>query len=142
MHLFIPCALPCCNDSCYTAFLCRSLLRRLTPALLAASQLCELQLVMSRKQNSRAVFKDIGKGHRLTCICNETKGLRREPMYWVNEDGEKLLKGAMVDYKVARRKGKVTHLRIKKGFSCAEAGEYTCVLGGNRKTVFVTPEGG
>ena len=80
----------------------------------------------------------------MTCICNETKGLKKERMYWVNGDGGELpkkMQGEVVDYKIARMKGKATRLRIRKEFSCADAGEYTCVLGKNNKTVFVTPAG-
>ena len=49
----------------------------------------------------------------------------------------------LVDYKVAKKQpGSAVNLRINKGgFSCAEAGEYTCVVGTNNRTVLVTPIG-
>ena len=38
--------------------------------------------------------------------------------------------------------GLAVNLRInQEGFSCAEAGEYTCVVGTNNRTVLVTPIG-
>ena len=87
---------------------------------------------------------DTAMGHRLACACNETE--ERSPISWEDGNGRVLPKvttGAIVDYKVARRnKGKAAHLRIKRGFSCAEAGEYTCVVGESRRSVFVTPRGG
>lgn len=91
------------------------------------------------------MFTDAGTGnvhtgHRLTCACNSTTRGRGAPR-WLDRNGvalPKLAKSGAVDYKVTRGKA---HLRIKKGFSCADAGEYTCVFKGSRRTVFVTPEG-
>ena len=52
-------------------------------------------------------------------------------------------KQQLVDFKVATNQpGSAVHLRINKaGFSCAEAGNYTCVVGDNTRTVLVTPVG-
>ena len=49
----------------------------------------------------------------------------------------------LVDFRVATNQpGSAVHLRINKaGFSCAEAGTYTCVVGSNTRTVLVTPVG-
>ena len=45
----------------------------------------------------------------------------------------------LADYRAANRQ---LNLRINKaGFSCAEAGEYTCVVGPYNRTVLVTPIG-
>ena len=125
-----------------------SLLPPPLPALSAASHPCLLRFYMRGRQRKRAVFTaeemDTAIGHRLTCACNETE--ERYPISWEDSNGRvlpKVTSGAIVDYKVARRnKGKAAHLRIKRGFSCAEAGEYTCVVGDTRRSVFVTPRGG
>lgn len=88
----------------------------------------------------------IGTGQKLTCACNETTG--PSPVHWLDRNGRvlpKLKKTAQVDYKPALRRkkpGTAVHLRIKNGFSCAEAGEYTCVIGESRRSVVVTPVGG
>ena len=49
----------------------------------------------------------------------------------------------LVDFKVPNiQPGSAVNLRINKaGFSCAEAGNYTCVVGNNTRTVLVTPVG-
>ena len=92
----------------------------------------------------RAVFTDAEgqryTGNRLTCACNSTTRRGGAPR-WLDRNGgdlPKLDKDEVVDYKVTR--GRV-RLRIKKGFSCADAGEYTCVFKESRRTVFVTPKG-
>lgn len=88
----------------------------------------------------------IGTGQKLTCACNGTVG--PSAAHWLGRNGKvlpKLKKTASVDYKPALRRkkpGTAVHLRIKKGFSCAEAGEYTCVIGESRRSVLVTPVGG
>ena len=91
------------------------------------------------------MFTDTGTGevymgHRLTCVCNSTTRRGGAPR-WLDGNGAvlpQLDKAKVVDYKVTRGKA---HLRIKNGFSCADAGEYTCVFKGSRRTVFVTPKG-
>ena len=83
-------------------------------------------------------------GSRLTCSCATVEGLT--PRQWLDESGMELpedMSGRLVDYRVATRQpGSAVYLRINKGgFSCAEAGEYTCVVGNNTRTVLVTPAG-
>ena len=84
-------------------------------------------------------------GHRLTCACPTVEDLT--PLQWLDESGMELPNSRarrLVDYKEAgNQPGSAVHLRINKpGFSCAEAGEYTCVVGNNTRTVLVTPIGG
>ena len=83
-------------------------------------------------------------GHRLTCACTNTIGLA--PLQWMGVNGMVLpedRRGSLVDYKAASNQpGSAVHLRINKaGFSCAEAGNYTCVVGTNTRSVLVTPIG-
>ena len=83
-------------------------------------------------------------GSRLTCACANTTGLT--PLQWLDGSGKVLpdhMYEQLVDYRVANNQdGSAVHLRINKGgFSCAEAGEYTCVVGNNTRTVLVTPIG-
>ena len=82
-------------------------------------------------------------GDKLTCAC-ATEGLT--PLQWLNWDQTSLPNNdrrQLVDYSIASRQpGSAVHLRINRdGFSCAEAGEYTCVVGNNTRTVLVTPIG-
>ena len=83
-------------------------------------------------------------GHRLTCACTNTTGLA--PLQWMGVNGMVLPEDrsrSLVDYKTANRQpGSAVHLRINKaGFSCAEAGNYTCEVGNNTRSVLVTPIG-
>ena len=83
-------------------------------------------------------------GHRLTCACVDMPGLT--PLQWLDGSGMVLPNNnniQLVDYRVAgNHPGSAVSLRINKnGFSCAEAGEYTCVVGNNTRTVLVTPIG-
>ena len=85
-------------------------------------------------------------GHRLTCACTSVEGLT--PLQWLDVNGmvlpEDRARRALVDYKVAggNQPGSAVHLRINKaGFSCDEAGKYTCVVGTNTRSVLVTPIG-
>ena len=83
-------------------------------------------------------------GDKLTCACATVEGLA--PLLWLDESGVALPdsdKKQLVDYKVAdKQPGSAVKLRINKGgFSCAEAGEYTCVVGNNNRSVLVTPIG-
>ena len=83
-------------------------------------------------------------GHRLTCACTTIKDLT--PLQWLDVNGQKVTKNTiseLVDYKPApKQPGSAVHLRINKdGFSCAEAGSYTCVVGTNTRSVLVTPIG-
>ena len=83
-------------------------------------------------------------GHRLTCTCATVEGLT--PLQWLDGSGMVLPNNnytQLVDYRVAgRQPGSAVSLRINKnGFSCAEAGVYTCVVGTNTRTVLVTPIG-
>ena len=83
-------------------------------------------------------------GHRLTCACTSVEGLT--PLQWLGVNRMVLPKDSkvsLVDYKAAgNQPGSAVHLRINKaGLSCAEAGNYTCVVGTNTRSVLVTPIG-
>ena len=85
-------------------------------------------------------------GHRLTCSCVNRTDLT--PLQWLDVSGVELPSSdttQVVDYRAAgsNQPGSAVNLRINKGsFSCAEAGEYTCVVGtNNTRTVLVTPAG-
>ena len=83
-------------------------------------------------------------GQRLTCACTNGTGLT--PRQWLDWNQTLLPdddRNELVDYRAANRQpGSAVHLRINQdGFSCAEAGEYTCVVGNNTRTVLVTPIG-
>ncbi len=116
---------------------------------------CALTFYMFGSQQERVVFTGLTAeelarrdttttGHKLTCACVTTTGLK--PLQWLDESGMELPKnkgGRLVDYKAAgSQPGSAVNLRINKNsFSCAEAGEYTCVVGTNNRTVLVTPSG-
>ena len=110
---------------------------------------------MELDQNNRAVFTGLTNeelasfnggsniGHRLICGC-ATRGIT--PLRWLDVNGEELPKNRgtrLVDYKTVKaRVGSNVRLRINKdGFSCAQAGSYTCVVGNNTRSVLVTPIG-
>ena len=83
-------------------------------------------------------------GHRLTCACISDR--RLTPLQWMDVNGVELPDSKprqLVDFKVPNiQPGSAVNLRINKaGFSCAEAGNYTCVVGNNTRTVLVTPVG-
>ena len=83
-------------------------------------------------------------GWRLTCACANIN--RLTPQQWLDVNGEVLPKNNRerpVDFKVANAQpGSAVNLRIHgPGFSCVEAGNYTCVVGNNTRTVLVTPVG-
>ena len=83
-------------------------------------------------------------GHRLTCSCVNRTDLT--PLQWLDVSGVELPSTdtrQVVNYRVAGyQPGSAVNLRINRdGFSCAEAGEYTCVVGNNTRTVLVTPIG-
>ena len=116
---------------------------------------CALTFYMFGSQQKRVVFTGLTAeelarrdttttGHKLTCACVTTTGFK--PLEWLDESGMKLPNnkgGRLVDYKAAgSQPGSAVNLRINKNsFSCAEAGEYTCVVGTNNRTVLVTPSG-
>ena len=84
-------------------------------------------------------------GHRLICGCS-TPGLN--PLRWLDVNGRKLPnndRSFLVDYKSVPSRtldGSNVRLRINRdGFSCAEAGNYTCVVGTSNRSVLVTPVG-
>ena len=127
-----------------------------TPALSTTAQDCALIFYFSGKQENRVVFTGLTaeekaasgnntSGHRLTCGCTNTTGLA--PLHWLDVKGmvlpEDSARRTLVDYKTANRQpGSAVHLRINgAGFSCAEAGKYTCVVGTNTRSVLVTPTG-
>ena len=83
-------------------------------------------------------------GSRLVCSCATVRGLT--PLQWLDESGKVLPNNnntQLVDYRVAssRQPGSTVNLRINKGFSCPNAGNYTCVVGTNTRSVLVTPIG-
>ena len=83
-------------------------------------------------------------GHRLTCACVSNRTLI--PLQWLGVNGVELPKNRrqqLVDFKVATKQpGSAVNLRINKaGFSCAQAGNYTCVVGNSTRTALVTPVG-
>ena len=110
---------------------------------------------MTGSQQNRVVFTGLTAeerarsdntttGHRLTCACVDMPGLT--PLQWLDESGMLLPNSRsrrLVDYKAAvNQPGSAVHLRINKGgFSCPNAGNYTCVVGTNTRTVLVTPIG-
>ena len=92
----------------------------------------------------RASSGNTNTGHRLTCACVSNR--RLTPLQWLGVNGTVLPKDnkqQLVDFKVANSQpGSAVHLRINEdGFSCAEAGNYTCVVGNNTRTALVTPVG-
>ena len=138
--------------------MCLSIDAHLFPGTLVTAgqaQECPLTLYMNVTQQDRVVFTGLTAeelarrdtttiGHRLICACVNMAGLT--PLRWLDESGKELPKnkgGRLVDYSVAKKQpGSAVTLRINKGsFSCAEAGEYTCVVGMNNRTVLVTPIG-
>ena len=83
-------------------------------------------------------------GDKLTCACTTVEGLT--PLLWFKGNQTSLPNNdrrQLVDYKVAdNQPGSAVNLRINKnGFSCAEAGVYTCVVGNKTRTALVTPIG-
>ena len=84
-------------------------------------------------------------GSRLTCGCAAMEGLI--PVHWLDNNGSVLPEDdrnkELVDYRVTNKQpGTAVHLRINDdGFSCADAGSYTCVVGNNTRSVLVTPIG-
>ena len=119
------------------------------------AQECALTFYMTGTQQDRVVFTGLTAeegarsgntttGHRLTCSCTTFDGLT--PLQWLDGSGMVLPNNRarrLVDYRAAtRRPGSAVYLRINRdGFSCAEAGVYTCVVGTNTRTVLVTPIG-
>ena len=125
------------------------------PALSTTAQDCALTFYLFGSQSNRVVFTGLTaeekaasgnntSGHRLTCACTSVEGLT--PLQWLDVNGMVLPEDrsrSLVDYKTTNRQpGSAVHLRINKaGFSCAEAGNYTCVVGTNTRSVLVTPIG-
>ena len=109
---------------------------------------------MTSTQQDRVVFTGLTAeeearsgtttGHRLICASTTFDGLT--PLQWLDGSGMELPNSKsrrLVDYKEAgNQPGSAVHFRINQdGFSCAEAGVYTCVVGTNTRTVLVTPIG-
>ena len=125
------------------------------PVPSTTAQDCALTFYFTGSQQNRVVFTGLTaeekaassnytSGHRLTCSCTSVEGLT--PLQWLDVNGMVLPKDrsrSLVDYKIAGgQPGSAVHLRINKaGFSCAEAGNYTCVVGTNTRSVLVTPIG-
>ena len=84
-------------------------------------------------------------GSRLTCGRTDMEGL--VPVHWLDSIGIVLPEDdrnkELVDYRItSKQPGTAVHLRINRdGFSCAEAGNYTCVIGTSNRSVLVTPIG-
>ena len=155
-------ALACCptatSPSPQAAYQCCLFLPSLPshPALSTTAQDCALRFYIFGNRQNRVVFTGLTaeekaasgnntSGHRLTCACINTTGLA--PLQWLDVNGMVLPKDrprrSLVDYKIAGgQPGSAVHLRINRaGFSCAEAGNYTCVVGNNTRSVLVTPIG-
>ena len=128
----------------------------LLPGLLVTAQNeCALRFYFTGSQQDRVVFTGLTaeekatsdnntRGHRLTCACTSVEGLT--PLQWLDVNGMVLREDrsrSLIDYKIpGGQPGSAVHLRINKaGFSCAEAGNYTCVVGNNTRSVLVTPIG-
>ena len=128
----------------------------LLPGLLVTAQNdCALSFYIFGNRQDRVVFTGLTaeekamsgnntSGHRLTCACTSVEGLT--PLQWLDVNGMVLPEDrsrSLIDYKTTNRQpGSAVHLRINKaGFSCAEAGKYTCVVGNNTRSVLVTPIG-
>ena len=123
-------------------------------ALTTTAQQCALTFYMFGNQEDRVLFTGLTAeelarrdttttGHKLTCAC-DMPGLT--PLQWLDWNKVVLPNNdqGLVDYRAANRQpGSAVNLRINQdGFSCAEAGEYTCVVGtNNTRTVLVTPIG-
>ena len=86
---------------------------------------------------------NLSVGHRLICNCTNIEGLA--PRHWLDINGNVLQRNGrlLVDYRLFSRQSRTeVILRIRRnGFSCTEAGTYTCVVGTNTRTVLVTPFG-
>ena len=129
----------------------------LLPGLLVTAQNeCALRFYIIGNRQNRVVFTGLTaeekaasgnntSGHRLTCACTSDEGLTT--LQWLDVNGmvlpEDRARHSLVDYKIAGgQPGSAVHLRINRaGFSCAEAGNYTCVVGTNTRSVLVTPIG-
>ena len=154
-------ALACCptatSPSPQAAYQCCLFLPSLPshPALSTTAQDCALRFYIFGNRQNRVVFTGLTaeekaasgnntSGHRLTCACTSVEGLT--PLQWLDVNGMVLPEDrsrSLIDYKTTNRQpGSAVHLRINKaGFSCAEAGKYTCVVGNNTRSVLVTPIG-
>ena len=123
-------------------------------ALTTTAQQCALTFYMFGNQKDRVVFTGLTAdegatdgttiGDKLTCACVNVRGL--DPLQWLDWNQTSLPNNdrrQLVDYRVAgNQPGSAVNLRINRDdFSCAEAGEYTCVVGNNTRTVLVTPAG-
>ena len=85
-------------------------------------------------------------GSVLTCSCSAISGL--SPAQWLGHSGSSVSKGSFeltagINYEVvADHPGTAVQLHITNNtFTCAEAGNYTCVIGENRRQVVVLPVG-
>ena len=85
-------------------------------------------------------------GSVLTCSCSAISGL--SPAQWLGHSGSSVSKGSFeltagINYEVvADHPGTAVQLHITNNtFTCAEAGNYTCVIGENKRQVVVLPVG-
>ncbi len=85
-----------------------------------------------------------GTGSMLTCSCSAT-GL--SPAKWLGPLGSPVSNGtfeltAGIHYMLVNHPGTAVQLHItNKSFSCSKAGNYTCVIGENKREVLVLPNG-
>jgi len=97
---------------------------------------------------STSETSDVGRngtaGSRLTCSCSAT-GL--SPTKWLGPLGSLASNGSFeptagIDYMLVDHPGTAVQLHTTNNtFSCSEAGNYTCVIGENRREVLVLPVG-
>lgn len=85
-------------------------------------------------------------GSMLTCSCSAISGL--SPALWLGHSGSAVSNGSfeltagIIDMPVADYPGTAVQLHFSNNtFTCAEAGNYTCVIGENRRQVLVLPVG-
>ena len=115
-------------------------------------QECDLSFYLSNTTNNTVKFVGLtandvggnGTGSMLTCSCSAT-GL--SPAKWLGPLGGPVSNvsfelTAGIHYMVVDYPGTAVQLHTTNNtFSCAEAGNYTCVIGENRRGVLVLPNG-
>ena len=115
-------------------------------------QECDLsfQLFTTSKSNilfvgpTANVVDGNGTGSTLTCSCSAT-GL--SPAKWLGPLGSPVSNGSFeltagINYMLVDHPGTAVQLHTtNNAFSCSEAGNYTCVIGENRKEVLILPVG-
>lgn len=121
----------------------------------AKERSCPLKLYLTKRNRANKFVKYTGltadeqdesggtDGGKLTCACVNTTEIT--PVHWSGVDGALLSNSSRhpIYYALARNQpGTAVRLHIKKRhFNCTNAGKYTCVIGNNKRTVTVTPNG-